>query len=98
MGTATTSKNYKLVKRIKAESFKQEKLPAYSLCLQIGTRDFQFSVVSKQTSSCLYVEDYRLENIKTINTRLEAIQEIVEKHSFIGSDLWDNIKIRNTNL
>lgn len=93
MATATTSKNYKLVKRIKAESFNQEKLPAYSLCLQIGTRDFQFSVVSKQTSSCLYVEDYRLENIKTINTRLEAIREIAEKHPFLGSDLWDNIKI-----
>lgn len=93
MGTTTTSRTYKLVKRIKAGSFSKEKLPSYSLCLQIGIRDFQFSVVNKQTNSCLYVEDYRLENIKTINTRLEAVREIVDNHAFLSSNLWDNIKI-----
>tara|TARA_Y100000310_G_scaffold344584_1_gene458134 strand:- start:4383 stop:5276 length:894 start_codon:yes stop_codon:yes gene_type:complete len=93
LSASTTTKTYKLVKRIKAGGFDKEKLPSYSLCLQIGTRDFQFSVVNKQTNSCLYIEDYRLENIKTINTRLEAIMEITEKHPFLGSDLWDSIKI-----
>jgi len=93
LSASTTLKTYKLVKRIKAGGFDKEKLPSYSLCLQIGTRDFSFSVVNKQTNSCLYIEDYRLDNIKTINTRLEAIQEIVAKHPFLGSDLWDSIKL-----
>lgn len=93
MSAVTTSNTYKLVKRVKAGSFDKSKLPSYSLCLQIGTRDFQFCVVNKQTSSCLYLEDYRLENIKTINTRLEAIQEIAEKHPFLGSTEWNSVKV-----
>lgn len=93
MSATTTSNTYKLVKRVKAGGFDKEKLPSYSLCLQIGTRDFQFSVVNKQTNSCLYLEDYRLENIKTINTRLEAIQQIADKHAFLGSNLWDSIRV-----
>ncbi|MEQ8583258.1 MAG: DUF3822 family protein [Marinoscillum sp.] len=91
--TKTATSTFKLIKRIKAGSFDESKLPSYSLCLQIGIRDFQFCVVNKQTGTCLAMEDYKLENIKTINTRLEVIKEIVNKHSFIGSNLWDNIKV-----
>lgn len=89
----TATSNYKLVKKIKAGGFDSSKLPSYSLCLQVGTRDFQFCVINKQTSTCLLLEDYKLENIKTINTRLEAIKGIVQQHAILPSNLWDNIKL-----
>lgn len=89
--TATT--NFKLVKKIKAGSFDIQKLPSYSLCLNIGIRDFQICVINKQTNNCLIIEVYRLENIKTIKTRVEAIQQIIEKHKIFSSDLWDDIKV-----
>ncbi|RED97505.1 DUF3822 family protein [Marinoscillum furvescens] len=91
--SSTATSNYKLVKNIKTGSFDLKKLPSYSLCLQVGIRDFQLCVVNKQTNTCLVLEDYKLENIKTINTRLEAIQGIIANHSFASSDLWDNIKL-----
>lgn len=88
---ATTT--YKRVKRIIAGSFDKTKLPSYSLCAQIGVRDFQFSVINNQTNSCIFLEDYRLEKIKTINGRLEAISEVIEKHPVLSSTLWENIKL-----
>lgn len=90
---AKITSNHKLVKRIKAASFDKEKLPSYSLCLQIGVRDFQAGVINKQTNTCLFLEDYLLENIKTINTRLEAIRAICESHPILKADLWDSIKV-----
>lgn len=90
---AKATLNYKLVKRIKAASFNREKLPSYSLCLQIGVRDFQFCIINKQTNTCLFLEDYKLENVKTINTRLEIIRTICENHTLLKTNLWDGIKL-----
>lgn len=69
------------------------KLPSYSLCLNIGIKDFQVCVVNKQTNACLLLEDYRLENIKTIVSRLELIAHIITKHKALASDQWDDIKL-----
>jgi len=90
--TAATS-NHRLVKKIKVGSFNIEKLPSYSLCLHIGIKDFQVCVVNKQTNTCLWLEDYKLENIRTVKTRLEAIASIIDKHKVFSSNLWDSIKV-----
>lgn len=91
--TKTATSNYKLIKKIQAESFDSSKLLSYSLCLQIGIRDFQFMVVNRQTGVCLVLEDYKLENIKTINTRLEIIKEIVQRHPILSLTSWDSVKL-----
>lgn len=92
MSTTATS-TYKRIKKIHAGSFDTKKLPSYSLCIQIGTRDFQFCVTNTQTNTCIFLEDYKLEKIKTINARLEAIREVIEKHPLLSSHLWENIKL-----
>ncbi len=91
METATS--NFKLIKKIQAESFKTTKLSSYSLCLQIGIRDFQFLIINRQTGGCVLLEDYKLNNIKTINTRLEVLKEIFEKHPVLSLTSWDSIKL-----
>lgn len=91
--TTTATSGFKRIKNVKSAAFDAQKLSSYSLCLLIGIRDFQFCVINKQTSKCLVLEDYRLENIKTINTRLEAIQSIVAQHPLLKTNKWDSIKI-----
>ena len=91
--SATVTSNFKVIKRVRAANFDPEKIPSYSLCFQIGIRGFQLCVINKQTSRCLLLEDYRLENIKTINTRLEIIRSIVEKSPILKSNKWDSIKL-----
>lgn len=90
---APVTSSSKLVKKLKAGSFSFDKLPSYSLCLQVGVRDFQFAVINKQTNSCLVLEDYKLENIKTINSRLEAIRELYDRHPILTATQWDSIKL-----
>ena len=92
MSTATTS-NFKLIKRIKSESFSSKSLPSYTLCLLVGVKDFQFAVIDKQQNTCLYIEDYRLENIKTVNSRVEALLEICNSHPLLRSYKWGTIKL-----
>lgn len=59
----------------------------------IGSRDFQLCVVNKQTNAILALEDYKLENIKTVNSRLEAIHHLVKAHPFASKKDWESIKI-----
>lgn len=91
--TKTAKSNFRLVKKIRTESFNSEKLPSYALCLHVGIRDFQVCVINKQTNGCLLLEDYKLENIRTINTRLEAIANIIDHNAILGANLWDSIKL-----
>ncbi|WP_258104903.1 DUF3822 family protein [Marinoscillum sp. MHG1-6] len=91
MSTAVTS-GFKLLKRVKASSFDSKSLHSYTLCLLIGVKDFQFAAITGQ-NSCLYIEDYKLEGLKTINDRLTIIKEIFNKHPLLRSYKWGNIKL-----
>ncbi|MFY0607142.1 MAG: DUF3822 family protein [Cyclobacteriaceae bacterium] len=91
--TKTATSNFKLIKKIQAESFTTKKLSSYSLCLQIGIRDFQFLIINRQTGGCILLEDYKLSNIKTINSRLEVLKEIFLNHPTLSLTSWDNIKV-----
>jgi hypothetical protein len=84
---------HKLVKKIISESFSPKKLSSYALCLNIGTRDFQITVVNEQTSSCVLLLDYKLENIKTVKGRVEIIQSILGGSKMLSSDQWNSIKV-----
>lgn len=93
MATATTSGNYKLVKKIKAEQFDVEKLHQYSLSMQIGIRDFQFCITDIESNTCLLMEDYLLEGVKTINTRLDVLAKLFENHHLLMAGFWNSIKV-----
>ncbi len=85
--------NHKLVKKIIAESFSSKKLSSYALCLNIGIKDLQITVINEQTSACVLLLDYRLENIKTVKGRVEIIESIIGGHKMLSSDLWNSIKV-----
>ena len=93
MATTTTSGNYKLVKKIKSEQFDVEKLQNYCLSMQIGIRDFQFCITDIESNTCLLMEDYLLEGVKTINTRLDVLAKLFENHHLLMAGFWNTIKV-----
>lgn len=89
---ATVTSSFTSIKSLKADSFNQTKLPSYTLCMQLGTKDLQVCAISNQTNSCVYLESFRLNNIKTVKTRLHAVMELVQSHPLLSSREWDKIK------
>jgi hypothetical protein len=89
----TTVANFSLVKKIKDTKFDVEDLHHYGLCLQVGIRDFQFCVIDNRNNRCLLFEDYTFENVKTVNSRLHAIQELFESHHVLMAGFWNTIKL-----
>lgn len=83
---------YKLLKKVKASSFDSKSLNTYTLSLLVGIKDFQFAVTTSQ-NVCLYIEDYKLEGLKTINDRLNIIKDLFNKHPLLRSYKWGNIKL-----
>lgn len=91
MSTDVTT-GFKLLKKVKASSFDSKSLDRYTLSLMVGVKDFQFCVTTSQ-NECLYIEDYKLEGLKTINDRLKVIKEIFNKHALLRSYKWGIIKL-----
>ncbi len=92
METAAKS-TFKLVKKIKDDKFDVDNLHHYSLSLQVGIRDFQLCVTDTRDNKCLILEDYRIENVKTINTRLKVLHSLFDNHHLLLAGFWNSIKL-----
>ncbi|UXP31299.1 DUF3822 family protein [Reichenbachiella agarivorans] len=89
----TKSTSYKLVSRIKDSRFDVDRLHDYCLLLQIGLRDIQICVTDTRDDSCLLVEDFLLLEIKTVNSRLQALNALFENHHLLTAGFWDSVKL-----
>lgn len=90
---AVHSATYKLVKRVKDSKFDVDQLHHYCLSMQIGIRDFQLSITDTQTNTCLLLEDYILQDVKTINARLQVLAKLFENHHLLMAGFWHSIKL-----
>ncbi|MFY0627517.1 MAG: DUF3822 family protein [Reichenbachiella sp.] len=84
---------YKLNKKIKDSKFDVEKLHDYCLSLQIGIRDFQLCIIDTTNNNCLIVENYSLEGVKTINTRMQVLSGLFDNHHLLKAGFWKEIKV-----
>ncbi len=91
----TTAKkpDYRLIKRVKDPKFEIDNLHHYTLVLQIGINDFQLCVVDGRSNGVLYFEDFKLENIKTVNTRLKVLHGLFDSHHFLTAGFWNTVKV-----
>lgn len=91
----TTAKqpDYRLIKRVKDPKFEIDNLHHYTLVLQIGINDFQLCVVDGRSNGVLYFEDFKLENIKTVNTRLKVLHGVFDSHHFLTAGFWNSVKV-----
>ena len=83
-------KSFLLVHRIKDESFNIEELHDYTLALQIGVKDLQCCVTNPLQKVVLF-EAYSYENVKTVNTRVQAISDIYKNSDFLSAGFWKEI-------
>lgn len=90
---SNTAATYTLVKKAIARGFDPKEIPECALCLNIGTKDFQITIINKRTKGCLLLLDYRLENIKTVKGRLDAVEAILGNSKILSSGLWGNVKV-----
>ncbi|MFY0686106.1 MAG: DUF3822 family protein [Cyclobacteriaceae bacterium] len=88
----TPTQEYKLVKRIKDDHFSVDDLHKYTLSLLIGIRDFSLAITDSH-SQVLLLEDFRLEGVKTINTRITLLKEIFDNHHLLRAGFWKEVKL-----
>jgi len=89
----TTTKAYKLLKKIKDEKFDVDQLHHYTLNLLIGYRDFQVMVVDSKTNRCLLIEDYIISNVSSYSGLVEVFEEIFDNHHILKAGFWSKVMV-----
>ena len=92
METASKA-TYKLLKRAKDDKFEVDRLHLYCITIQIGIKDLQILVVDTETSSCVLIENFALNNVTTISERLQLLADLFESHSLLKAGFWKVVKI-----
>lgn len=77
----------------KAGRFDVDELHNYSLSLQVGIRDLQVAVTDRASNTLLLLEDYSLEGVTSVNTRMEAIARLFNDHALLNAGFWADVKI-----
>ena len=60
--------------------------------MSIGTRDIQICVIQIADRKCLLIEDYVMENVRTVNDRIRLLQQLFSNHLFIRGGFWKDIR------
>jgi uncharacterized protein DUF3822 len=89
----TTTKDYKLLKKIKEERFDVDQLHHYNLNLLLGNRDLQLSVIDKRDNRCLLVEDYIISSVNSYSRLIEVYEQIFDNHHLLKAGFWSSVKI-----
>lgn len=92
MSAQATAKAYRQITTLKDDKFNVDDIHGYTLSLSIGIRDFQACVTDKD-NRVLFVEDVKLENVKTINTRVQVLKEVFDDHHFLKAGFWQDVKV-----
>ena len=89
----TTSKEYKLLKKIKDKDFDVESLHQYNLHILSGNRDLQFTVSDSTSGKCLLLEDYAISSVKTYKELIAILDSLFDNHSLLKAGFWKSVKI-----
>lgn len=85
--------SYTLKVQAKAERFAVDDLHNYSLSIQMGIRDIQLCITDSSDNAVMLLEDYSLEGVKSVNTRIQALEKLFSQHSLLQAGFWANVKI-----
>ncbi len=84
---------YRLIKKVKDQNFDIDNLHHYTLSLQVGIHDFQLCVTDGRESRILLLEDFRLDGIRTVNTRVKVLNQLFDDHHFLKAGFWNSVKL-----
>jgi len=89
----TSTKDYKLFKKIKEEKFEVDQLHNYSLNLLLGNRDFQVSVIDNRDNRCLLVEDFIISSVDSYSSLINVFEDIFDNHHLLKAGFWSSVKV-----
>jgi len=89
----TPALSYKLIKKVKDERFDEEFIHQYHLLINLGTRDFQLSVVDPQDNRVLLLEDFVLPNLASHEELLLMLDQLFDSHNLLKVGFWKRIKV-----
>lgn len=83
---------YKLIRRVKDESFDGEDLDRYTLLLQLGPRDAQVALYLRSSGKLIFLEDYVFPEAGT-RDNLSSIKSLFDGHTFLCARFWKEVLI-----
>ena len=89
----STGVSHNLNVQAKAQRFDVDDLHSYSLSVQLGIRDVQLCITDSSDNALMLMEDYSLEGVKSVNTRIEALEKLFSQHALLQAGFWSNVKI-----
>lgn len=88
-----TGVSHSLNIQAKAQRFDVDDLHNYSLSVQVGIRDMQICITDSADNALMLMEDHKLEGVKSVNTRIAALDKLFSQHSLLQAGFWANVKI-----
>ena len=89
----TTTKGYKLLKKIKDKNFDVDNLHQYSLQILTGSRDLQITVSDTENNNCLLLEDYALSKVTTYKELVLVLNDLFDSHHLLRAGFWKSVKV-----
>ncbi|SDJ95279.1 Protein of unknown function [Catalinimonas alkaloidigena] len=84
---------YRLVQRVKEESFDVNALADYGLHLQVSYDRFRFCIASAAQNRTLWLEDYALEEVHSSEGLLEQLEALFDNHAVLKAGFWGQVKL-----
>ena len=93
-----TTTNYRQVKKIKDDKFDVESLDHYNLSVQLAENDFQVCITDSKTNNCLLLEDYILNDCKSVEALIATLSQLFENHHLLHAGFWNSVKFSIKNI
>lgn len=84
---------FKQIKSVKDDRFEADNIHAYTLLINVGTRDLQIAVLGDSADQVMVMEDYGFPSVTTTDELLDALEELFDQHAFLKAGFWKVIKI-----
>ncbi|MFN3405983.1 MAG: DUF3822 family protein [Cytophagaceae bacterium] len=85
--------SYKLNKKIYDEAFNVDFLAEYNLSLQVNNELFRICITDAAKNRCLYLEDYQLQSVNSVEDLLEQLGLIYEDHIVLTAGFWGSVRV-----
>jgi hypothetical protein len=89
----TQTDQFRLIQRVKDETFEVELISQYSLLLQIGKDTFRFCITDQKKNRCLWLEDYKFSEILPTTRLLGQLEVIYDSHPVLRAGYWSEVRL-----
>jgi hypothetical protein len=93
MNTELETTSFRLIKKIKDDTFDVDFISDYCLSLQVSMELFRICVTDSGRNRCLLVEDYELIGLEHIDELIKTLTELYDDHHILQAGYWKSVKL-----